>query len=92
MWPPGYEERDLGDARFSTRVPVGGALWLLRQEIGPWREAVTVARAHDVVLQHESRGPQSVNDVVRSDAHDAFHHGWDITRIVRYACEAGTAS
>jgi hypothetical protein len=88
---PGYEERDLGDARFYTRVPVGGALWLLGQAIAPWREAVTVARAHDVVLQHESRGPQSVHDVVRSNAHDAFHHGWDITRTVAHASGGATA-
>jgi hypothetical protein len=86
---PGYEERDLGDARFYTRVPVGGALWLLRQATRPWHDAVTVAQAHDVVLQHASRGPQSVHDVVRSNAHDAFHHGWDIQRILDYAGDAG---
>jgi hypothetical protein len=56
---PGYEERLLGDARFYVRVPVGGALWQLRQATRPWHEAVTVALAHDVVLAHESRGPQS---------------------------------
>jgi hypothetical protein len=82
---PGYEERDLGDARFYTRVPVGGALWLLRQATRPWHDAVMVAQAHDVVLAHASRGPQSVHDVVRSNAHDAFHHGWDIGRILEYA-------
>ena len=65
---PGYEERLLGDARFYERVPVGGALWQLRQATHPWHEAVSVALAHDVVLAHESRGPQSVNDVVRSNA------------------------
>jgi hypothetical protein len=81
---PGYEERLLGDARFYSRVPVGGALWQLRQATRPWHEAVTVALAHNVVLAHESRGPQSVNDVVRSNAHDAFHHGWDIGRILEY--------
>ena len=81
---PGYEERLLGDARFYARVPVGGALWQLRQATRPWHEAVTVALAHNVVLAHESRGPQSVNDVVRSNADDAFHHGWDIGRILAY--------
>ena len=74
----------LGDARFYARVPVGGALWLLRQATRPWHEAVTVAQEHSVVLAHESRGPQSVHDVVRSNAHDAFHHGWDIRRILEY--------
>jgi hypothetical protein len=88
---PGYEEKDLGDARFYTKVPVGGALWLLRQATGPWLEAVTVAQAQSVVLAHESRGPQSVYDVVRSNAHDAFHHGWDIRRILDYASEVPSA-
>jgi hypothetical protein len=89
---PGYEERLLGDARFYSRVPVGGALWQLRQATHPWYEAVTVARAHNVVLAHESRGPQSVDDVVRSNAHDAFHHGWDIRRILDYTRTASLSS
>jgi hypothetical protein len=82
---PGYDEKMLGDSRFYGRVPVGGALWQLRQATASWGQAVTLAQAQDVVLQHESRGPQSVNDVVRSNAHDAWHHGWDIGRIIDHA-------
>jgi hypothetical protein len=81
---PGYEEQMLGEARLYNRVPVGGALWQLRQAARSWHGAVTVARARSVVLAHESRGPQSVSDVVRSNAHDAFHHGWDIRRIIEH--------
>jgi hypothetical protein len=79
---PGYEEGLLGDARFYDRVPVAGALWALRQATRSWHEAVVAARAAGVVLEHATRGPQTAEDVVRSNAHDAFHHGWDLQRIV----------
>jgi hypothetical protein len=81
---PGYEEQLLGEARYYGRVPVGGALWQLRQATQSWHQAVTVARADRIVLEHETRGPQSAEDVVRSNAHDAHHHGWDIRRILEH--------
>jgi hypothetical protein len=34
------------------------------------------------VLVHPERGPQLLVDVVRSNAHDAFHHQWDIQRAL----------
>jgi hypothetical protein len=86
---PGYEEGQLGAARFYLRVPVRGALWQLRQATSSWRGAVAVARAKDVTLQHETRGSQSIDDVARSNAHDAFHHGWDIARIIDHATDRG---
>ncbi len=79
---PGYDEVVLGEARLYNRVPVGGALWLLRRAAISWDDAVSEALRRRVVLQHATRGPISVEDVVRSNAHDAFHHGWDIGRIV----------
>jgi hypothetical protein len=84
---PGYEQELLGAARFYDRVPVRGALWQLRQATSTWQEAVGMARARRVVLAHESRGPQSAADVARSNAHDAFHHGWDLRRIVLHASQ-----
>jgi Mycothiol maleylpyruvate isomerase N-terminal domain len=81
---PGYDEVVLAEARLYNRVPVGGALWLLRRATISWNEAVTDALSRRVVLQHATRGPISAEDVVRSNAHDAFHHGWDIGRIVGY--------
>jgi len=32
------------------------------------------------VLVHPERGEQTVLDVVGSNAHDAYHHRWDIER------------
>jgi hypothetical protein len=81
---PGYDEVLLSEARYYTRIPVGGALWQLRQATHSWQQAVAAARAAGVVLAHETRGPQSASDVVRSNAHDAYHHGWDIGRILAH--------
>jgi Mycothiol maleylpyruvate isomerase N-terminal domain len=81
---PGYEEVDLGEARLYNLVPVGGALWLLRRATLSWDDAVAQALLRKVVLQHATRGPISAGDVVRSNAHDAFHHGWDIGRIIQH--------
>jgi hypothetical protein len=33
-----------------------------------------------VVFVHQERGEQTILDVARTNAHDAFHHGWDIGR------------
>ena len=45
-------------------------------------EVAEVAEASQLrpVLVHPERGPQSLVEVVRSNAHDAFHHQWDIQR------------
>ena len=45
--------------------------------------AAAYGQEYDVVLAHESRGPQSVHDVVRSNAHDAFHHRVDGLEVAR---------
>ena len=38
-----------------------------------------------VTLVHPERGEQTLIDVVRSNAHDAYHHGWDI----KWSLQAG---
>jgi hypothetical protein len=43
-------------------------------------EAVTLATERNVVLHHPERGRLTVLDVARSNAHDAYHHRWDIER------------
>jgi hypothetical protein len=42
--------------------------------------AVWLAAERNVVLQHPERGPQTVQDVALTNAHDAYHHVWDIER------------
>jgi hypothetical protein len=77
---PGYDADLLGRARNYTLVPVEGALWSLGRSVQSWIDAVRLAESADVVLRHARRGEQHIDDVVSNNAHDAFHHGWDIQR------------
>lgn len=77
---PGYDPALLGRARVYHLVPIAGALWSLSAAAGSWVEAVRLASG--VVLQHEARGEQRVTDVARNNAHDAYHHEWDIRRTL----------
>jgi hypothetical protein len=81
---PGYEEQLLAEARYYNQVPVQGALWQLRQAVSSWGPAVELALQRGIVLQHQTRGPHPAGDVVRSNAHDAYHHAWDLTRIIAW--------
>jgi hypothetical protein len=40
------------------------------------------SRRQGTVVVHPERGPLTLGDVVGANAHDAFHHGWDIERIL----------
>jgi hypothetical protein len=81
-WPIAQYDSDLlACARNYESVAVTGALWSLRDSVDRWAYAVAAAETHGVVLSHPVRGPQSVSDVVRNNAHDAHHHAWDIERI-----------
>lgn len=79
---PGYDERLLGEAREYNLVPVAGALWALARAARDWLDAVELAAASDVVLVHAGRGPLTAADVARANAHDAWHHEWDIRRTL----------
>jgi hypothetical protein len=76
----GYDNDLLATARSYEKVPIEGALWSLRHAADAWVEAFRMAREADVVFQHPERGEESVLDIARTTAHDAFHHGWDIDR------------
>lgn len=41
-----------------------------------------IADGVQAVLIHPERGPQTLLDTMRNDAHDALHHLWDLSRIV----------
>lgn len=81
----GYDEARLAEARAYEGVSLPGAIWSLERAAEDWRSAVEEATAAGVVLIHPDRGEQSLLDVVRSNAHDAFHHQWDIQRSIRGA-------
>jgi hypothetical protein len=53
--------------------------------VAGWQHAVGRTVRTGVVLIHPERGPQTLADVVATNAHDAFHHRWDIERSLRVA-------
>jgi len=79
---PGYDENLLARARAYERIHLAGALWSLQRAARDWQEAVHLALERDVVLLHARRGEQLVTDIARNNAHDAYHHGWDIRRSI----------
>jgi hypothetical protein len=77
-----YDGDLLSRARVYGGVPIEGALWSLRRAVEDWTAALRLAIARNVVLQHPDRGGQTAPDVAFTNAHDAFHHVWDIRRSV----------
>jgi len=77
-----YDPDLLADARRYNDVALEGALWSFRVAVEQWLGAVDEAGAAGVVLSHSERGDMELTDVVASNAHDAFHHRWDVTRIL----------
>jgi hypothetical protein len=77
-----YDQDALAEARRYPSVPLEAALWSLGRAVGDWEDAVSLARARQVRLDHSERGVLTVLDVIRSNAHDAWHHGWDIQRSI----------
>src|SRR4029077_17514220 len=80
-----YDEKALAVARRYDSITIEGALWSLGRAVADWQVAVALAKEHSVVLQHPERGAVPVDDVVRANAHDVAHHGWDIRRSIEAA-------
>jgi hypothetical protein len=77
-----YDPDLLAEARHYNDVALQGAKWSLRIAVGDWLSAVEEAESAEVVMLHSERGAMELSDVVASNAHDAFHHRWDLTRIL----------
>jgi hypothetical protein len=80
----GYDERVLADARNYERIPLPAALWSLSRCVPDWLDEVGRSPRTGIVLIHPERGGQSRTDVILSNAHDAFHHQWDIRRSLHF--------
>jgi len=78
-----YDPDLLAESRRSNEVALEGARWSLRIAVDAWLDAVAEAKLAEVVVLHSERGPMEVSDVVASNAHDAYHHRWDVTRILQ---------
>jgi hypothetical protein len=85
-----YDEGALGEARGYETIPLPSALWSLTRSVADWGGAVEQSRPAGIVLVHPERGGQSLLDVVLSNAHDGFHHGWDIQRSLHPLGKHGT--
>lgn len=78
----GYDQDLLGVARRYDAINLRAALWSLDWAVQEWSDSIRVALFAGTELHHSDRGRQSVEDVVRNNAHDAIHHLWDIGRII----------
>jgi hypothetical protein len=82
---PGYDPDLVAQARHYNEIAAAAALWSLERAAAAWSESVTAALQDGVVLQHATRGAQRAEDVARNNAHDGYHHAWDIERILEHA-------
>ena len=76
-----YDPDMLAESRHYNDVALLGATWSLRIAAVNWLAAVNEADSAGVVILHSERGAMELSDVVASNAHDAFHHRWDLTRF-----------
>lgn len=77
-----YDDELLARARGYQDMALEAALWSLHRAVGDWQEAVKLASEKGVVLHHPERGDQTVQDVMRNNAHEVHHHGFDIMRSI----------
>jgi hypothetical protein len=78
-----YDPDLLAESRRYNAVALEGAVWSLRLAVAAWLEAVAEASLAEVVVLHSERGAMELFDIVASNAHDACHHRWDVTRILQ---------
>jgi hypothetical protein len=82
---PGYDPDLVAQARHYNEIAPAAALWSLERAAVAWSESVTAALDDGVVLEHATRGAQRAEDVARNNAHDGYHHAWDVERILEHA-------
>ena len=82
---PGYNQDVLSEARQYDDIGIHSALWSLRNAAHCWQSAISCGVALDITLIHERQSSQSTLDIARNNAHDVFHHLWDIRQILAVA-------
>ncbi|MYS19966.1 MULTISPECIES: hypothetical protein [unclassified Streptomyces] len=80
----GYDQDLLARARRYNDIAPAAALWSLEGAVHAWARCVPAAIEEQVVLRHDTRGPQRAEDVARNNAHDGVHHLWDVRRILAH--------
>jgi hypothetical protein len=79
---PAFRVDAIADARLYATIPLSGALWSLERSVAGWLETARLVLDASLVFEHELRGTQPAHDIVLSNSHDAYHHAWDLTRIL----------
>jgi hypothetical protein len=77
-----YDPDLLAESRHYNNVALQGATWSFRIAVENLLVAIDEADPAGVVMLHSQRGAMELSDVVASNAHDAYHHRWDLTRIL----------
>jgi hypothetical protein len=77
-----YDENLLAAARGYRDIALVAALWSLQRSGDDWLSTVRDAPRDGVVLIHPERGEMLLEDITRANAHDSFHHAWDIRRTI----------
>jgi hypothetical protein len=77
-----YDPDLLAQARRYNDIGLKGAKWSLRIAVESWLSAVAEADRAGVVIQHSERGVMEVSEIAVSNAHDSYHHCWDLTRLL----------
>jgi len=78
----GYDPDELGRARNYGSIPLAVAVWSLEVSARLWCGVLYDAFAEGIVLEHVTRGRQTATDIVRNNTHDAYHHVFDVRRIL----------
>lgn len=81
----GYDPDALAAARGYEQLALPAAIWSAIRSADAWSQVLRDALAEGVELHHATRGLQRAEDIVRNNTHDAYHHVWDIQRIVSVA-------
>jgi hypothetical protein len=86
-----YSPDLLAEARQYDLIPIQGALWSLDHAVADIVEAVERSEGKEVAMVIDDRGPQNLTDILRTTTHDAFHHVWDVQRIITSASDSAKA-
>lgn len=77
-----YDGDLLATARNYRAIPLAGALWSLRLAVDEWLSAVNTVGSGGVELLHPMRGRLRLVDAMSTNAHNSYHHVFDVRRII----------
>jgi len=81
----GYDPDILAEAREYAALSLAAAAWSTGLAAAAWANVLTAALDEEIELQHATRGAQRAEDIARNNCHDAYHHLWDVSEILKTA-------